>query len=163
MNAFGVRKEIHGFPLTVNCYRCSTGHSRRCVTVIVVVVGTKTIRTVSTKTMSSLEETKVKEVLVADRDLQGLRRLRELGLLLPPVLLPSTASTTTRTSTSRMIFPPEESLASFWTATTATSSTTSDLEDARVQLDEQGRVTYLNLCGKRLHRGLEARALTRRS
>lgn len=90
-------------------------------------------------------EEKVEELLVAEPDLTGLRRLQELGLLTP-------STTAARDGT----------LASSWTTTTAattdgtTEATTEASTDDRVHLDAQGRVTYLNLGGKRLHRGLDA-------
>jgi Leucine-rich repeat (LRR) protein len=76
--------------------------------------------------MSSEEKT-VDGLLVAERDLQGLRKLRQAGLLL--------SSRGSDDETRAAWTPPHQD------------------EDARVvQFNEHGRVTLLNLGGKRLHR-----------
>jgi len=134
--------------------------------------GSQTIPTFSAnllKVRTKMVETKVPEdeLLVAEPDLSGLRRLQELGLL-TPTGDGTLASSWTRRSTT----PPsttaagddgdERSSSNTSTNSNSSSSSSSSTEDDdRVRIDNaQGRVTYLNLGGKRLHRGLDAKVLT---
>jgi len=76
--------------------------------------------------MSGIEEKKVEEIMLVPSDLEGLQKLQELGLV----------QQTTQTNDDD----------------DCSSSCCWDKE--RVHLDEQGRVSFLNLGGKRLHRGI---------
>lgn len=86
------------------------------------------------------------ELLVAARDLQGLQRLRQVGLLTPS----RTSSTSVETSAA----DDDETLVSYWTQS-SNGDDDDDTNEAPLQFDAHGRVTLLHLGGKRLHRGLD--------